>query len=82
LTAGGAMLAGQVTVAISTFLALAARLGILGLALLLVGQILFNAGLQIFSMTQISVRKAVTPRHLLVRVNGPGRVGGQRGRHE
>jgi MFS family permease len=74
LTSGGAMLAGQTAVGISSFLVLAAAPGLIGVALLLGAQILFNAGLQTFSVTQISVRQALTPRHLLGRVNATRRV--------
>jgi MFS family permease len=78
LTTGGAMIAAQVTVTASTFVLLAAPSGmgrtLGGLALAALAQVLFSAGLQTWSVTQISLRQAITPRHLLGRVNATRRV--------
>jgi predicted MFS family arabinose efflux permease len=73
LTPGGTLVAGQLAVAGSTFVVLAARPGALGVVLLVIGQVLFMGGLQTFSVTQISLRQAITPSHLLGRVNATRR---------
>jgi MFS family permease len=73
LTPGGAMVAGQAAIALSTFVLLAATSGPTGIVLVALAQILFAAGLQTFSVTQISLRQAITPRHLLGRVNATRR---------
>jgi predicted MFS family arabinose efflux permease len=74
LTAGGAMVAGQAAITASPFLLLAARPGPAGIALVALAQVLFAAGLQTWSVTQISLRQAITPRRLLGRVNATRRV--------
>jgi hypothetical protein len=56
------------------FVLVAARPGAFGVVVLGVAQVLFGWGLQTFSVTQISLRQAVTPRHLLGRVNATRRV--------
>jgi hypothetical protein len=73
LTPGGAMIAGQVGNIIGTSVLLAAQPGVLGTIVLAAAQVCAMAGLQIFSVTQISVRQALTPRHLLGRVNATRR---------
>jgi predicted MFS family arabinose efflux permease len=74
LTVGGAMAIGQAALALSMFVLLAARSDAFGVVVLGVAQVLFGWGLQTFSVTQISLRQAVTPRHLLGRVNATRRV--------
>jgi len=74
LTPGGAMLAGEVAITLSTFLVLAARPGALGVLLLAVAQVLFTGGLATYSVTQISLRQAMTPSRILGRVNATRRV--------
>jgi predicted MFS family arabinose efflux permease len=74
LTAGGAMVAGQAAVVASALLVPIAQPGPTGVAILALAQVLFGGGLTIFSVTQISLRQAVTPRHILGRVNATRRV--------
>jgi MFS family permease len=74
LTAGGAMVAGQAAVAASTLLVLIAQPGPMGVVTLALAQVLFGCGLTIFSVTQISLRQARTPRHILGRVNATRRI--------
>ncbi len=74
LTAGGAMVAGQAAVVASALLVPIAQPGPMGVAILALAQVLFGCGLTIFSVTQISLRQAVTPRHILGRVNATRRV--------
>jgi MFS family permease len=73
LTPGGAMIAGQTGGLIGTGMLLAARPGVAGTLVLITAQVCAMAGLQIFSVTQISLRQAITPRHLLGRVNATRR---------
>ena len=74
LRTGGALLVGQISITTSMFVLAAAPPGGVGIALLPVAQVLFSAGLQSFSVTQISLRQAITPSHLLGRVNATRRV--------
>ena len=74
LMPGGAMAAGQTAIAVSVWLLTLASPGASGVALLVVAQVLFAMGLQIFSVTQLSVRQAITPSHVLGRVNATRRV--------
>lgn len=53
---------------------LVARLGSFSVSVLIVAQMLISGGLTVFSITQISVRQARTPNHLLGRVNACRRV--------
>jgi len=53
---------------------LVARLGAFGVPVLVIAQMLISGGLTVFSITQISVRQARTPNHLLGRVNACRRV--------
>lgn len=53
---------------------LVATLGALRVPALIVAQMLISGGLTVFSITQISVRQARTPNHLLGRVNACRRV--------
>lgn len=52
----------------------ARRLGAFGVFVLIIAQMLISGGLTVFSITQISVRQARTPNHLLGRVNACRRV--------
>lgn len=74
LTTGGAMVAAQAAITVSTFVLLAAPAGPAGIVLVALAQVLFSGGLQTWSVTQISLRQAITPRHLLGRVNATRRV--------
>ena len=74
LRTGGALLVGHISITTSMFVLAAAPPGGVGIALLPVAQVLFSAGLQSFSVTQISLRQAITPSHLLGRVNATRRV--------
>lgn len=76
LTPGTAMVTGQV-ISLAGALVLAAtpsRAGTAGAVVLGVVQVLGGVGLTIFSVTQISLRQAITPAHLLGRVNATRRV--------
>jgi predicted MFS family arabinose efflux permease len=72
---GGAMVLGQLVVALGT-----AVIPLTGLRpevappLLVLGQVLFSGGLTIFSINQISLRQAITPPGLLGRVNATRRA--------
>jgi MFS family permease len=74
LGTGGALVLSQLTITASVFVLAAAPPGGVGIVLLAVAQVLFSAGLQTFSVTQISLRQAITPSHLLGRVNATRRV--------
>lgn len=71
---GGAMVAGQGTIALSSLVLLTASPGPLGAAVLALAQALMGGGLTVFSVTQIALRQAMTPPHLLGRVNATRRV--------
>ncbi len=74
LSPGGAMAAGQFAIALSVTVLVFTPAGSGGVAMLIVAQVLFAAGLQVFSVTQISLRQAITPGHVLGRVNATRRV--------
>lgn len=46
---------------------------IVAVPLLVAAQLLFSGGLQVFSINQISLRQAITPPHLLGRINATRR---------
>jgi MFS family permease len=74
LGTGGALVASTAVVAASTVALLAAPAGDAGVLVLAGAQALFGLGLTTYSVTQISLRQAVTPPHLLGRVNATRRV--------
>jgi hypothetical protein len=74
LTASGAMAFGQFAIVMSMVVLSTAAPGVLGVLVMSLAQVLFAAGLQIFSVTQISLRQAITPPHVLGRVNATRRV--------
>jgi MFS family permease len=74
LGAGGAMIAGQTIVALGSLLLLGAPAGGLGALVTAGAQALMGGGLAIWSVTQLALRQAMTPPHLLGRVNATRRV--------
>jgi predicted MFS family arabinose efflux permease len=74
LTPGGAMIAAQAVSLVGAFLLAAAPAGSRGGLVLGAAQVVTAASLSVFSVTQISLRQAVTPPLLLGRVNATRRV--------
>jgi MFS family permease len=74
LGAGGALAAGQAVIAASALALLAAPAGPTGPYVLGAAQALFGVGMTTFSVTQLSLRQAMTPPRLLGRVNATRRV--------
>jgi MFS family permease len=74
LGAGGALTVGSATIAASSLLLLAAPAGATGPYVLAAAQALFGVGMTTFSVTQISLRQAITPPRLLGRVNATRRM--------
>ncbi len=70
----GVLAAGQGAILFSVLVLVVARPDVLGVVLLGLAQVLMTAGLQVFSVNQISLRQAITPAHLLARVNATRRV--------
>ena len=74
LGAGGAMVAGQATIALGSLLVLGATPGLPAAIVLAAAQALMGGGLAVWSVTQLALRQAMTPPHLLGRVNATRRL--------
>ena len=71
---GGALVAGGALIVSGFVLVLFVPAGPAGVVALGACQLLFGFGMSAYSVTQISLRQAITPPHLLGRVNATRRV--------